>query len=97
MNRKLNIGLSLAAGLIGGILSHYIAPQQVMAQSVAAPQKEISAQSFILVDDKGFPSGVFGFDKDGNPSITLFDKSGKVIWRENGKANPHSIAANLSR
>ena len=84
MNRKLNVGLSFAAGLLGGILSHYIS-LPVHAQSNVAPQK-IVAQSFILVDNQGVPAGVFGFGKDGGASIKLFDKTGKVIWLENGKA-----------
>jgi len=37
MNRKLNIGLSIAAGLLGGLLSHYISPALVHAQTQAAP------------------------------------------------------------
>ncbi len=45
-------------------------------QSQAAPAKEIRPQSFFLINDKNIPAGVFGFDKDGNPSITLFDKAG---------------------
>ena len=84
MNRKLNVGLSLVAGVLGGILSHYIS-LPVHAQSNIAPQK-IVAQSFILVDNQGVPAGVFGFEKDGGPSIKLFDKTGRVIWLENGKA-----------
>jgi hypothetical protein len=50
MNRKLNLGLSIAAGLLGGFLSHYISPMPVHAQTQAAPPKEIRAQSFVLVD-----------------------------------------------
>ncbi len=83
MNGKLNIGLSLAAGLLGGLLSHYIS-LPVHAQSNVAPQK-IVAQSFILVDNQGVPAGVFGFGKDGSATIELFDKTGRVIWSENGK------------
>jgi hypothetical protein len=97
MNRKLNLGLSLTAGLLGGILSHYVAPDLVLAQSQAAPAKEIKAQAFLLVNDKAVPSGVFGFDKDGNPSVTLFDRSGNVIWSENGKGNPRRLADNISK
>jgi hypothetical protein len=48
------------------------------AKSVASPPKEISAQSFVLVNDEGVPSGVFGFDKDGNPSITCWTSQAKL-------------------
>lgn len=94
MNRKLNLGLSIAAGLLGGFLSHYVSPTLVHAQSQNAPPKQITAQSFWLVNEQGVPSGVFGFEKDGTPSIKLFDKFGKVIWMENGKARvvPEQIA-----
>lgn len=95
MNRKLNVGFSLAAGLLGGILSHYVAPKSVLAQSRAIPLKEISAQSFTLVNDQGVPFGVFGFDGDGNPTIRLFNKSGKVIWKTNG-VGPRALATGTS-
>jgi hypothetical protein len=80
MNRKLNVGLSLAAGLLGGMLSHYISPATVHAQAQMVPQKEIRAQSFVLVDGQGATAGVLGFDKSGNADIQLFDKAGKLIW-----------------
>jgi len=95
MKGTLNLAMSLGAGLLGGLLSHYTMPKSVMAQN--QPTKEIRSQSFILVNDKGTPSGIFGFDKDGNSSITLFDKSGNVIWSENGKASPRRLAENISK
>lgn len=97
MTRKINFGLSLAAGLLGGILSHYIAPQSAWSQSQTVPPKEVNAQRFVLMNDKGAPFGVFGFDKNGNAGITLFDQSGKVIWSENGKPNPRALAENISK
>jgi predicted transcriptional regulator len=87
VNRKLNIGLSLCAGLLGGIVSHYVMSGKVFAQEFTAPPKQITAQSFVLVDDKGQPFGKLGFDKAGNPSIMLLDKSGSVVWTQNGKVN----------
>jgi predicted transcriptional regulator len=93
MNQKLNLGLSLAAGVLGGILSHYIAPKSVLAQSPVAPPKEITAQSFVLVNSKGAPFGTFGFEKDGAASIKLFDASGKVLWSEDGKLSMHQLTA----
>ena len=85
MNRKLNLGVSLAAGLLGGFLSHYVSPRLVHAQTQTAAAKEISAQSFVIVNDQGRPAGLFGFDKDGNASIVLLDKMGKVVWSASGK------------
>lgn len=65
MNRKLNLGLSIAAGMLGGFLSHYISPDLVHAQTQPPPPKEIRAQRFVLVNDNGSPAGLFGFDQDG--------------------------------
>lgn len=85
MNRKLNVGLSIAAGFFGSFLFHYISPVSLHAQAQSAPEKEVVARSFVLVNAQGAPAGVFGFEKDGSPSIKLFDQTGKVIWFENGK------------
>lgn len=87
MNRKLNLGLSIAAGLLGGFLSHYVPPELVHAQTQPAPPKEIRAQRFLLVNDDGSPAGLFGFDKDGSPTVVLLDKTGKVVWSAGGRAN----------
>jgi hypothetical protein len=97
MNLKLNLGFSLAVGLLGGILSHYIYPELVLAQSQTVPPKEISAQRFVLVTDKGIPAGFFGFDKDGNPSFALLDSSGKIIWSENGKPKAQPLSIDVSK
>ena len=80
MNRKLNVTLALAAGLLGGLLSRYITPTPVFAQVQAPVPKEIRAQRFVLVNDQGVPLGVFGFDREGVPTIKLIDQSGRTIW-----------------
>jgi hypothetical protein len=97
MNRKLNFGLPLAAGLLGGILSHYIPVKPVLAQAKIVPPKEISAQTFLLVNDKGIPFGMFGFDANGNALIRLQDQSGKVIWSTSDRAFPRQLASSLSK
>lgn len=97
MNRKLNLGISLATGLLGGFLSHYVTSRPVLAQSQAVLPKEIAARSFVLVNGKGVPFGEFGFDKDGTASIKLFDESGKVTWSENGRPDAHQLTAKISK
>ena len=97
MNRKLNLGLSIAAGLLGGFLSHYIPPDLVHAQTQAAPPKEIRAQRFVLVNDDGKPAGLFGFDQDGQPNVILLDKTGKVLWSASGKPNAKPLAVSLQK
>jgi len=98
MNRKLNLGLSIAAGLPGGFLSHYISPGLVHAQTQAAPPpKEIKAQSFVLVNGDGSPAGLFGFDEDGKANVILLDKTGKVVWTASGKANGRPLSVSIAK
>jgi hypothetical protein len=96
MNRHVNLGLSLAAGLLGGILSHYAAPVLVHAQTQTTPPKEIRAQRFVLVNDAGVPEGEFGIDKDGNASIQLLDKDGRVVWSA-GKTKAKPLSASIAK
>jgi len=74
MNRTLNVALALAAGLLGGLLTHYIAPSAAFAQVQAPPSlvpgvpnnrpitKEIRAQSFTLVDQADHTVGTFSVE-----------------------------------
>jgi hypothetical protein len=73
ISAKLNLALSIAAGLAGGILSHYVSPELVHAQTPAPAPKVIQAQSFVLVNDAGTKLGEFTIDPDGKPNIRLFD------------------------
>jgi hypothetical protein len=71
MTRTFNVALALAAGLLGGLLTHYIAPSAAFAQvqTPASPvqgvpnnrpiTKEIRAQSFTLVDQADHAVGTF--------------------------------------
>ena len=84
--KKLNLALSLAAGLFGGILSHYAWIAPVQAQTLTLAPKEIRAQSFALVDAKGVVQGVFSVDDAGygQPSIKLKNGQGQEIWKAGG-------------
>jgi|HubBroStandDraft_1064217.scaffolds.fasta_scaffold40919_2 hypothetical protein len=85
MNPGLRLALTLSAGLLGGLLSRYIAPPAVLAQ--AGPQKELRAQSFVLVDEKNNVVGIFKPSESQNggfgttPTVVLMDRSGREIWR----------------
>ena len=71
MNKTFNVALALAAGLLGGQLTHYIAPLAAFAQVQVPPSpapgvpnnrpitKEIRAQSFTLVDQADHTVGTF--------------------------------------
>jgi hypothetical protein len=96
VNRTLNLGLSLAAGLLGGCLSHYIAPRSVQAAQVV-PAREIRAQRFVLVNGDGSPAGLFGFDREGRPDIVLYDNTGKAVWSTRGNANSKPLAVAAAR
>jgi len=85
MNRKLNLSLALAAGLLGGVLSRYVTPLPVQAQA-SPPSKELRAQSFVLVDDKNDIVGTFTASTTGpkpgqNQTVVLLDRNDKEIWR----------------
>jgi hypothetical protein len=84
--KKLNLALSIAAGLLGGVLSHYVRTQPVQAQARIPASKEIRAQSFALVNDKDQVEGVFSVDlsKLGRPIVKLFDSKGHEIWSAGG-------------
>jgi hypothetical protein len=97
MNRKLNLGLSIAAGLLGGFVSHYISPELVHAQTQPVPTREMRAQRFALVNDDGSPAGLFGFDKAGNPTVILLDKTGKVVWSASGKPNGKALTIGIAK
>ena len=59
MKSKLNIAFALFAGIAGGMLTRYIAPQPAFAQNQAPVTREIRAQTFTLVDPSDRPIGTF--------------------------------------
>ena len=79
MNRTFFLSLALGAGLLGGVLSRYVAPVPAFAQ--ATTQKEIKSQSFVLVDDKDNIVGTFKPSADRRPAVVLLDRDGREIWR----------------
>lgn len=97
MNRGLNLGLSLAAGFLGGFLSHYSLLRSVHAQAPIPAATEIKAQRFVLVNEMGAPAGLFGFDETGNPNVILLDKTGKVIWSTDGKAKAKPLTIDTAK
>jgi hypothetical protein len=80
MNRILVLASALAAGLAGGLISHYINPTAVFAQAPRPAPKEIRAQSFVLVNAQGTPLGIMGIDPQGWPIIKLVSDRGNTIW-----------------
>lgn len=91
MNRAaLTLALALGAGLLGGMLSRYVTPTTVLAQDRLTAPKEMRAQRFTLVNERGTVLGVFGLDspeQGSNPTIRLFDESGREIFRAGPPSN----------
>jgi hypothetical protein len=83
MNKQ-TIAIAIAAGLLGGVASHFLAPQLVHAESQTVAPKEVRAERFVLVNEKGQVLGTLCEDA-GRPALTLFDARGQEIWSAGGK------------
>ena len=96
---KKSLVLSIAAGLLGGLISHFAWMQPVRAQSqmMLAPA-EIRAQNFVLVDSKGVIQGIFSVDepKNGPAGIKLLNGQGHEIWRAPGRLGVLTTAGNTN-
>jgi hypothetical protein len=95
MNKAFTVALALGSGLLGGVLTRYIAPPASFAQDRAPITKEIRAQSFTLVDSSDHTLGVFTTEpvfRSVNPyvggpapvRIVLRDSKGHEIWSAGG-------------
>ena len=91
MKKHLNVALALVAGLVGGVISRYIAPPAVMAQNATPVTKEIRAENFVIVDVAGKTIATFAFGRGtnaGHPSaggiVVLRDSDGHEIWSAGG-------------
>ena len=78
--KKLNLTLSLAAGLLGGVISHYALVTPVAkAQAQTVAPKEVRAQSFVLMSERGELGGTMAFDAQGRPMIRLLYKGHEIF------------------
>ena len=59
MTKTITLALALVAGLLGGLLTRYMAPPAAFAQNQPSITKEIRAQSFALVDASNRLVGTF--------------------------------------
>jgi hypothetical protein len=95
MDRSFPLAIAAIAGLAGGVVSSYVAPSLVHAQSTVVP-KVIASQNFVLVNERGQKLGEITIDPDGKPNIRLFDPaqspylpsvpgSGNIIWSALGE------------
>jgi len=80
MQQGLVLSLALGAGLVGGMLSRYIAPAPAFAQSTAP--KEVVARSFVLMNENNKIVGVFkASDARSDDTVVLLDQNGREVWR----------------
>src|SRR5579872_1187933 len=96
MNNRVSVFMALAAGLLGSLLTRYIAPTTAFAQSQTAPAAEVRAQSFVLVDAQDRAVGTFASEPSPPPGIfpgppvssriVLRDSNGREIW--SASSNP---------
>jgi len=82
--KKANVALALAAGILGGMLSHFLTPATVRAETPTPAPSEVRARSFLLVNERGGVIGTFTADTSGRPVIRLLDVSGREIWSAEG-------------
>jgi|KBSMisStandDraft_5_1062788.scaffolds.fasta_scaffold42262_2 hypothetical protein len=77
--------LSLAAGLLGGVVAPHIFPvTAVHAQAQTPPARIVEAGTFKLVNNAGHVAGTLAIDAAGSGVLTMFDADGKVIFTTSG-------------
>ena len=96
MKKHFTVALAFAAGLLGGLVSRYIAPTPVLAQNQSPVVKELRAQSFVLVSPSGRTIATFAPDslwskvdivdpRENRASrIVITDSNGREIWSAGG-------------
>lgn len=84
--KLVNVALSAAAGLAGGIAAPYLLPTApVHAQAQIQAPKTVEAGAFRLVNETGRIVGTLAIAANGNGVITMFDPTGKVIFTSEEK------------
>jgi len=85
MNRPIILILALTAGLLGGLLSHFVISTPVHAQASQRSEKEFRAQSFTLVDENNKVVATFKpsveLQQGKKFDVVLLDQNGREIWR----------------
>jgi len=85
MDKNLSIALALGAGLLGGLITRYVAPPAAFAQNQAPIAKEIRAQSFTLVDPMDRAVGTFTFEPADIPQLSPQPAPGRSAPVRNGR------------
>jgi len=83
MRDRVMLGLSMAAGMVGGTLAGFLlAGTPVVAQEGAGPERKIvSAEEFRLVDKAGAVRALISFSGAGDPYLQLTDRKGvDRVW-----------------
>ena len=91
-SRLLNALFAATAGLVGGLIPHFLLSEPSWSQAAVAPEpeREIRAEHFSVVNDQGKLVGAFGIDSSGGAVINIYDVQGRRIWST--QAGPVPIA-----
>lgn len=78
--KRANLILSIAAGLAGGIGSHFLcSPNVVQAQAPPVVPNLVQAHSFELLDQTGQVVGTFSVSASGSPRLALIDHGRTIM------------------
>ncbi len=77
--------LCLAAGLIGGIVSHYAWAQPLEAQVFTRAPRQVRAQSFVLENAQGQTEATILTTKyRGRDIVEIVGEDGRILWSVGG-------------
>src|SRR5262249_14538930 len=84
--KKGHLFLAIAVGLVAGLITRYGCVRSVHAEPQAQPAKELRAQSFVFVNERGDVRAVFALDESNpaRPVVRLFDSNGRELWSAGG-------------
>jgi hypothetical protein len=81
---KANWMLCLAAGIIGGVVSHYAWAPSVSAQIVGQP-RQVRAQEFVITDEHNQTEATLTVTEvRGREVFEILGNDGQVIWSAGG-------------
>jgi len=90
MKKTMYIAVALVSGLVGGLLTRYIAPSAAYAQDQKSAVREIRARSFVFVGGADQTLATLSIEMQNKlgtnltPRIVLRDPNGREMWSAPG-------------